>query len=188
MLPLFGSQRRGSRRKGSGYGQRNGPAAGAARLNPYTRALRRERIFSRRQLGASYADLAREEGLSEQQVRKIVADALKRQEVDDPPDHALLQLVRLEGAHALTAEAVAAGDFKAIGPYLQVLDRIDRYRKAGARKKDYDDDARERLFAKMNRTVARLEAEARKSVRRPAIEPPPEPEAGHAKPDSELSL
>ena len=149
------------------------PRAARPRLNPYTKALRRERIFSWLQLGASYADLAREEGLSEQRVRKIVADALKRQEVDDLPDHALLQLVRLEGAHALTAETIAEGNLKAIGPYLQVLDRIDRYRKAGARKKGYDDAARERLFAKMNRTVARLEAEARKSA-----EPRPEPEAG----------
>ena len=162
------------------------PKPARPRLNPYTKALRRERIFSRLQLGASYEDLAREEGLSEQRVRKIVADTLKRQAVDDPTDHALLQLVRLEGAHALTAKTVAAGDLKAIGPYLQVLDRIDRYRKAGARKKDYDDAARERLFAKLNRTVARLEAEARRSARRPAAEPRPRPDAGN-KPDSELS-
>jgi predicted transcriptional regulator len=113
------------------------------KLNPYTRVLRRERIFSRLQLGASCADIAREEGLSEQRVRKIVADALKRQQLDDPPDHALLQLFRLEGAHTLAAEAVAAGDLKAIAPYLQVLDRIDRYRKAGARKEVYDAAARE---------------------------------------------
>jgi DNA-binding CsgD family transcriptional regulator len=74
------------------------PQPARPRLNPYTKALRRERIFSRLQLGASSADIAREEGLSEQRVRKIVADALKRREVDEPRDHALLQLVRLEGA------------------------------------------------------------------------------------------
>jgi transposase-like protein len=74
------------------------PQTARPRLNLYTKALRRERIFSQLQLGASYADVAREEGLSEQRIRKIVADALKRQEVDDLPDHALLQLVRLEGA------------------------------------------------------------------------------------------
>jgi hypothetical protein len=77
------------------------------RLNPITKALRRERIFALLQLGASYAHIAREEGLSPQRVRKIVADALKRQEVDDLPDHALLQLLRLEGAMARAAEAVA---------------------------------------------------------------------------------
>jgi hypothetical protein len=136
------------------------------RLNPYTKALRRERIFSRLRLGASSADIAREEGLSEQRVRKIVADALKRQELDDPSDHALLQLVRLESAQALAAETIAGGDLKAIAPYLQVLDRLDRYRRASATKEFYDVGAREKLFAKMNRTLTQIEAEASKSVRR----------------------
>ena len=110
------------------------PQTARPRLNLYTKALRRERIFSQLQLGASYADVAREEGISEQRIRKIVADALKRQEVDDLPDHALLQLFRLEGAQALAAKTIAAGDLKAITPYLQILDRLDRYRKAGTRK------------------------------------------------------
>jgi hypothetical protein len=71
------------------------------RLNIYTKALRRERIFSRRRLGSSYAAIASKEGLSEQHVRQIVADALKRQGVDSERDHALLQFVRLEGATRL---------------------------------------------------------------------------------------
>ena len=80
----------------------------------------------------------------------------------DPPDHALIQAMRLEGAQALAAKAIAAGDLRAVAPYLKVLDRIDRYRKTAARQEVYDAAARERLFAKMNRTVARLEAEAGK--------------------------
>jgi predicted transcriptional regulator len=147
------------------------PHPARPRLNPYTKALRRERIFSRLRLGASSVDIAREEGLSEQRVRKIVADALKRQEVDDPPDHALLQLVRLQAAQALAAETIAGGDLKAITPYLQVLDRLDRYRKAGARKEAYDTGAREKLFAKLNRVLTQLEAETSKSARRAAAEP-----------------
>jgi hypothetical protein len=163
------------------------PQSARPRLNPYTKALRRERIFSRLRLGASSVDVAREEGLSEQRVRKIVADALKRQEIDDPRDHALLQLVRLEGAHALAARTIAAGDLKAIVPYLQVLDRLDRYRKnTGAAKKVYDDDARDRLHAKMNRIVARLDAEIRKSASTAAAEPRLRPEA-EMEPDSELN-
>jgi hypothetical protein len=161
------------------------PQTGRPRLNLYTKALRRERIFSQLQLGASYADVAREEGLSEQRIRKIVADALKRQEVDDLPDHALLQLFRLEGAQALAAKTIAAGDLKAITPYLQILDRLDRYRKAGTRKESYDAAARERLFAKMNRIVAQLEAETRKSLRagaEPRLEPDPA-----TPPDSKVS-
>ncbi len=166
--------------------QDTSPQPARPRLNPYTKALRRERIISRLRLGASSADIAREEGISEQRVRKIVADALKRQEVDDLPDHALLQLFRLEGAQALAAQTVATGDLKAIAPYLRVLDRLDRYRKAAARKEVYDAAARERLFAKMNRIVAQLEVEARKSARRAAVEPRPEPDA-EPQSDSEVS-
>ena len=112
------------------------------RLNPYTKALRRERIFSRLRLGWPYAEIAHEERVSERRVRKIVSDALKRQTVDDASDHALLQLVRLEGAQALAAEAIDAGDLKAIAPYLKVLDGLDRYHKAGATKPVYDAAAR----------------------------------------------
>jgi hypothetical protein len=70
--------------------------------------------------------------VSQQRVRKIVSDALERRQLDDRSDHALLQLVRLEGAHELAAEAVHGGDLKAIRPYLKVLETIDRYQKAGA--------------------------------------------------------
>ena len=131
------------------------PKPARPRLNPYTKALRRERIFSRLRLGWPTAEIAREERLSERRVRKIVSDALRRQTVDDASDHALLQLVRLEGAQALAAEAIDAGDLKAIAPYLKVLDGLDRYHKAGAAKPVYDDAARERLFAKMSRIADR---------------------------------
>ena len=71
---------------------------------------------------------------------------------------ALIQLVRIESAQAAAAEAIAAGDLGAIGPYLKVLDQLDRYHKAGATKDVYDDVARERLLSKINRIAARLEA------------------------------
>jgi hypothetical protein len=156
------------------------------RLNPYTRALRRERIFSRRRLGWPYAEIAREERLSEQRVRQIVIEALDRQGADLPADHALLQLVRLESAHAMAAEAVAAGDLRAITPYLNVLARLDRYQNGRAMKDVDDNEAGERLLAKMNRIVARLEADdARKAAKRAAATPPgaaavagPGPESG----------
>jgi hypothetical protein len=141
------------------------------RLNPYTKALRRERIFSRLRLGWPNAEIAREERISEQRVRKIVGDALRRRTVDTVSDHALLQLFRLEGAHALAAESIDAGDLEAIGPYLKVLELLDRYQKAGATKQVYDDAARERLFAKINRVAARLEAERARKAAKPAAAP-----------------
>ena len=138
------------------------------RLNVYTKALRRDRIFHRLRLGASCADIAREEGLSGQRVRKIVADTLKRQRVDELPDHALLQLFRLDEALALAAQAVAGGNLKALGPYLLVLERLDRYRKAAKRQVVYDDAARKRLFAKLNRVAAQIQAKERKAASRAA--------------------
>ena len=116
-------------------------------------------------LGASNADIAREEGLSEQRIRKIIADTLKRQEVDDLPDHALLQLFRLESALALAGKAIEGGDLKAIPPYLQVSTISTSTGRRSVRKQIYDDAAREKLFAKINRVAARLEANGRKSAR-----------------------
>ena len=144
------------------------------RLNPYTKALRRERIFSRLRLGWSYRDIARDERVSERRVRKIVSDALERQGVDTAQDHALLQLVRLENAQATAAQAIAAGDLGAIAPYLDVLERLDRHQKAGATKEVYDDAARERLLKKINRIAARIQAEKdRKAAKQAAAASPP---------------
>jgi hypothetical protein len=167
--------------------QDTGSKPARPRLNPYTKALRRERIFSQLRLGASSANIAREEGLSEQRVRKIVADALKRQELDDPRDNALLQLVRLESAQALAAETIAGGDLKAIAPYLRVLDRLDRYRRGSATKELYDVGAREKLFAKLNRILTQIEAEASKSVRRADAETRPARDA-EKEPSPDVSI
>ena len=84
----------------------------------------------------------------------------------------MLQLFRLESAQRLGAEALASGDVRAIGPYLAVLDRLDRYRRgrapSGLRRKT----ARDRLFAKLNRVANRLLA---KSEPKPPAEGGPEP-------------
>ncbi len=130
------------------------PKTARPRLNPYTKALRRQRIFDRLTFGWPYDRIAREEGVSERRVRQIVADALKRQKLDDPTDHAIIQLMRLEAAHELAARAVDSGDRKAIDPLLKVLERIDRYHHAAKRKAVYDDAARKRLFDKLNRIAA----------------------------------
>ena len=172
MLSIFETSAADPQRKGNtDMDAETVPNPARPRLNPYTKALRRERIFSRLRLGSSYAEIGREERLSERRVRKIVSDALQRRTVDDASDHALLQLVRLEGAHALAAEAIDAGDLQAIAPYLKVLERLDRYHKAGATKPVYDAAARERLFAKMSRIADRLEAKARTAAQQAAADP-----------------
>jgi hypothetical protein len=105
--PQMAAQRKG------GHGKETAPRPARPRLNPYTKALRRERIFSQLRLGASCDDIAREEGLSGQRVRKIVADALKRREVNDGSPSAARRLpakLRLMGAPSpLAHEAFPAG-------------------------------------------------------------------------------
>lgn len=129
------------------------------RLTPHGKAVRRERIFERLRGGWSYEAIAGEEKLTTRRIRQIVVEGLRRREVDDGSDHALLQLARLESALRVGAEAVAAGDLRAIGPYLAVLDRIDRYRRGAAPAAIYDEAARKRLFAKLNRVANSLMAE-----------------------------
>jgi hypothetical protein len=126
------------------------------RLNPHGKAVRRERIFERLRGGLSYEAVAHEEGVTPRRIRQIVTEALRRREVDGESDHAMLQLVRLESAHRLAAEAVAGGDIRAIATYLSVLDRLDRYRRGAAPVKGYDKQSRELLFAKLNGIASAL--------------------------------
>jgi hypothetical protein len=131
------------------------------RLNPHSKAMRLERILDRLRGGLSYDAIASEEGVTPRRIRQIVTEALRRQEVDGDTDQALLQLVRLENALRLAAEAIAGGNIGAIGPYLSVLDRLDRYRRKAAPLQVYDRDARETLFAKLNSiadALARMES------------------------------
>jgi len=122
MLRFFESSAPKRRKGNADMDAETAPKPARPRLNPntYTKALRRERIFSPLRMGWPYEEIPREERVSERRVRKIVSDALRRQTVDDASDHALLQLVRLEGAKALAAEAIDVGDLKAVAPYLKV--------------------------------------------------------------------
>ena len=83
-------------------------------------------------------------------------EALERRIVDDETDHAKLQLARLAPAMQIAGMAVADGDVKAIPPFLKVLDRLDRYQRAAKVNQVYDDEARKRLFDKINRVAANL--------------------------------
>ncbi len=127
--------------------------------------MRRERIFARLRGGWAYEDIAREERVTPRRVRQIVSEALQRRQVDDGSDHAMLQHARLEKALRLAAEAAGAGEIGAIGPYLKVLAQLDRYQGAASVKQAYDEKARERLFAKINRVAARLD---RREAAKPA--------------------
>jgi hypothetical protein len=98
-----------------------------AALSPAARALRLQRIFARLQEGASFKDIAAEEGLSRERLRQIVRSATARGRTADPPDHKKMQFARLEPALRLAARGVAEGDVKAIPLLIKLVDRLDRY-------------------------------------------------------------
>ena len=131
----------------------------APKRQPGGRALRRRRILLRMREGWGYEEIARAEKVTVERIRKIVADMLKRREIDDESDHARLQLARLESALQSAGEAVAAGDIKAIGPFLRVLDRVDHYRGVAALRQYEGAYHREKLLAKLNRMAEALEEE-----------------------------
>jgi hypothetical protein len=62
----------------------------------------------------------------------------------------------------------------AVGPYLKLLARVDRYQPAAGAPKAYDAEARERLLAKMTRLAARFESQGqgRSAARTEADETP----------------
>ena len=94
-------------------------------LSPAARALRLQRVFARLQEGASYKDIAAEEGLSRERLRQIIRAATARG--GPRPDHNAMQFARLEPALRLAARGVAEGDAKAIPLLLKLVDRLDRY-------------------------------------------------------------
>jgi DNA-binding CsgD family transcriptional regulator len=130
--------------------------ASRRRLSARGMVLRRRRIFARLREGLTYEEIAGEEGLSGERIRQIVSEVLQKRAVDRGADHAKLQLDRLAQVMQVAAEAVSAGDVSAIGAYLKVLDRLDRYQTVAVANQKYDDEARKKLLDKINRVVANL--------------------------------
>ena len=120
------------------------------------RDLRRLRILAQVQAGLSYAAIAREEGLSRERVRQIVAQALGEEAAGTKLDHARVQIARLEPALRLAARAVADGDLGGIDRLLRVLDRLDKYSAVEDAGGAYDENARERLLTKLNTMAERM--------------------------------
>jgi len=145
---------------------------GKPRLTAFGRESRRERIFERLRQGWSYETIASVERLSEKHVRRIVGKTLRKREIDEKTDHALLQLTRLAPAMQLAAEAVAQGDVKAIAPLLRVLDRYDQYQPAARRSQVYDDGIRQKLLARLNRMAAAMQEEKAEKTQAARLEEP----------------
>jgi hypothetical protein len=126
------------------------------RLNVLTKAERRKRIFARLREGWAYDEIAREERLSAERIRQIVAEVLGKRVIDRGADHAHLQLERLMPALRLVGEAIGRGELKAVGPLIKVIDRLDKHQDTVVAKHSYGPEERKRLLDKINRLVANL--------------------------------
>ena len=127
------------------------------RLNVVTKAERRQRIFARLREGWAYDEIAREERVSAERIRQIVADVLGKRVIDRGVDHAHLQLERLMPALRIVGEAIGRGELKAIAPLIKVIDRLDRHQETVVAKYNYGPEERQRLLDKINRLVDNLQ-------------------------------
>jgi hypothetical protein len=125
-------------------------------VNASARAERDARIFALMQLGWTYDAIAEREGVSRERVRQIVNEALSRRGGEPDAEHRRLQLARLDPALRLAAEKVAAGDLRAVDKLIRVINQIDKYRVAAARRvgfvgesgdsEESEEEARERIL------------------------------------------
>jgi hypothetical protein len=134
-------------------------SSSGARATARDRDMRRVGILALVQAGWSYAQIGREERLSRERVRQIVVQALGEGEGDSKLEHASVQIARLEPALRLAARGVADGDLRAIDRLLKVLDRLDKYSAVAGADRPYDENARERLLAKLNSMAERIRQE-----------------------------
>jgi hypothetical protein len=127
------------------------------RLNVLTKAERRNRIFARLREGWAYDEIAREERVSTERIRQIVAEVLGKRVIDRGVDHAHLQLERLMPALRIVGEAIGRGELRAIAPLIKVIDRLDRHQETVVAKYSYGPEERQRLLDKINRLVDNLQ-------------------------------
>jgi hypothetical protein len=127
------------------------------RLNVLTKAERRKRIFGRLREGWAYDEIAREERVSAERIRQIVAEVLGKRVIDRGVDHAHLQLERLMPALRIVGEAIGRGELKAVAPLIKVIDRLDRHQETVVAKYSYGPEERQRLLDKVNRLVDNLQ-------------------------------
>jgi predicted transcriptional regulator len=126
-------------------------------------AARRVRVMNWLKAGFSYEEIALHEGITRDWVRRIVKRAVKLREEDRPPDPRLMAELRLEPALRLAAKAIIENKLEGIDRLVKVIDRMQRYGRPH-QKPVYDENARAKLMAKLNRNLGHL-------VRREEAEP-----------------
>ncbi len=126
------------------------------RVSRREREMRRIRIMEMVRSGFTYEAIGRAENLSRERVRQIVVESCQTHAETASFDARLLQGARLEPALRLAARAIAEGDLAGIDRLIKVLDRLDKCGVAVAQ--TFDDDARRRLFERINRAAAHVHA------------------------------
>jgi hypothetical protein len=130
------------------------------RLTARQREERRIRIMAMVRSGLfSYDAIAREHKLTRARIRQIVVASAPTERSGARVEQMRVRMARLEPALRLAARGVENGQLNAIGPLLQVLDLLDKYRAYGSvveAPPPYDENAREKRLAKLDRAVARL--------------------------------
>jgi hypothetical protein len=120
------------------------------------REERRVRIMAMVRSGLfSYEAIAREHQLTRTRIRQIVAASAPTERSGARVDQMRVRMARLEPALRLAARGVEKGQLSAIGPLLQVLDRLDRYAAVAEAPPPCDENAREKRLAKLDRAAAR---------------------------------
>src|SRR5450755_658334 len=90
-------------------------------------AERRLRILERLTTGLTVAHIAREEGLSVQRIRRILADMLESREIDPPAGFVQLQIARLSEAMIVARTMMMEGDLQAMDRLIKLTRELDRY-------------------------------------------------------------
>ena len=120
------------------------------------------RIMERVQAGYSFEAIAREEALTRERIRQIVAQSVRvvgGERVDLPR----IQITRLEPALRLAAEGVAKGQLAAISPLLKILAQIDKYNAEFSLSAPEEESVREKLLLRLDRAAAAMLEENRRA-------------------------
>ena len=93
----------------------------------FSRSARAKRIVEWLREGFGYDEIAREEKLTERSVRRIATKALQGRETLERAFHAHMQVDRIARAMRVAGEALARGDVRAVAPFLNAVEKLERY-------------------------------------------------------------
>jgi DNA-binding CsgD family transcriptional regulator len=102
-------------------------AARKPRFTVHDLAIRRDRIFARVLEGQSCQAIAVAEAITPRWVRKIVHDALQKDNMNAKSDFVLVQIARLEGILRAIEQKMAEGERSATALRIRALEKLDFY-------------------------------------------------------------